>query len=90
MNLPGFFKWPVPGVAPQIFGIPIDFVLFALTLLGVAMFHHHVLAVALSGLGTIVLYKLAFTGFRSGPVSGGRLRGRPPKARYASRPRSRK
>src|SRR5687767_5596178 len=52
--------------SPAAFGIPFDFILFALTLLGVAMFHHHVLAVALSGLATIVLYKLAFTGFKTG------------------------
>ena len=51
---------------PEIFGIPLDFILFALTLLGVAIFHHHVLAVALSGLATIVLYKLVFTGFKTG------------------------
>jgi Na+/H+ antiporter NhaD/arsenite permease-like protein len=56
---------------PEFFGIPIDFVLFALTLIGVAVFHHHVLAVALTGLGTIVLYKLAFTGFKTGPGLGG-------------------
>jgi Na+/H+ antiporter NhaD/arsenite permease-like protein len=53
-------------MAPELFGIPVDFVLFALTLIGVAVFHHHVLAVALGGLATIVLYKLAFTGFKTG------------------------
>jgi Na+/H+ antiporter NhaD/arsenite permease-like protein len=47
-------------------GIPIDFILFGLTLLGVAVFHHHTLAVALSGLAAITLYKLAFTGFKTG------------------------
>ena len=31
------------------------FVLFALTLLGVALFHHHTLAVALTGLAVITL-----------------------------------
>ena len=31
------------------FGIPFDFVLFALTLLGVALFNRHTLAVALRG-----------------------------------------
>jgi Na+/H+ antiporter NhaD/arsenite permease-like protein len=48
-------------------GIPIDFLLFGLTLLGVALFHHHTLQVALAGLGAIVAYKLAFTGFKFGP-----------------------
>jgi Na+/H+ antiporter NhaD/arsenite permease-like protein len=50
----------------EVFGIPVDFILFALTLIGVAVFHHHVLAVALTGLATIVLYKNAVTGFKTG------------------------
>lgn len=56
---------------PSIGGIPTDFILFGLTLLGVAMFHHHTLKVAITGLVVITFYKLFFTGFRSGPgVSG--------------------
>jgi Na+/H+ antiporter NhaD/arsenite permease-like protein len=55
----------------SILGIPFEFVLFALTLLGVALFHRHVLAVALTGLAAIVLYKLVFTGFKPGPGIGG-------------------
>jgi Na+/H+ antiporter NhaD/arsenite permease-like protein len=50
----------------QLVGIPLEFVLFALTLLGVAVFHQHTLAVALSGLSAITVYKLLFTGFKSG------------------------
>ena len=46
---------------PAIAGIPVDFILFALTLLGVALFHHHTLQVALTGLAVITLYKLLFT-----------------------------
>ena len=53
-----------------VFGIPVDFILFALTLLGVALFHHHTLPVALTGLGAIVLYKLTFTGFKYGAGLG--------------------
>jgi Na+/H+ antiporter NhaD/arsenite permease-like protein len=49
-----------------LFGIPVDFILFALTLLGVALFHHKTLQVALTGLVAIVVYKLAFTGFKHG------------------------
>jgi Na+/H+ antiporter NhaD/arsenite permease-like protein len=49
-----------------VFGIPVDFILFALTLLGVALFHHKTLQVALSGLAAIILYKLVFTGFKDG------------------------
>ena len=51
------------GVGLQPFGIPLEFVLFALTLLGVALFHRRALEVAATGLAVIVLYKLAFTGF---------------------------
>ncbi len=54
-----------------LFGIPVDFILFALTLIGVAIFHHRTLEVALTGLAAIVLYKLAFTGFKTGPGFGG-------------------
>ena len=50
----------------MIFGIPVDFILFALTLLGVALFHHHTLAVSLTGLAAISIYKIAFTGFKYG------------------------
>ena len=56
----------VEHVGPQLFGIPVEFVLFGLTLLGVALFHHHTLAVAACGLTAIVAYKWIFTGFRSG------------------------
>jgi Na+/H+ antiporter NhaD/arsenite permease-like protein len=52
-------------------GIPVDFILFALTLLGVALFHRHTLPVALTGLATIIVYKLAFTGFKFGQGLGG-------------------
>jgi Na+/H+ antiporter NhaD/arsenite permease-like protein len=51
---------------PAVLGVPVDFILFALTLLGVALFHRHTLFVALAGLATITAYKLAFTGFREG------------------------
>jgi len=52
-------------------GVPVDFVLFGLTLAGVALFHHHTLQVALIGLVAIVVYKLGFTGFKTGPGLGG-------------------
>lgn len=62
----------VTGIAanpnlPALFGIPLDFILFALTLLGIAIFHRHTLRVALIGLGTITVYKILFTGFSNGP-----------------------
>ncbi len=49
-----------------VFGIPVDFILFGLTLLGVAIFHHKTLQVALTGLAVVTVYKLLFTGFRQG------------------------
>ena len=89
VDTPALSQWPVPVVAlalivwpdvavaaadgSTIVGIPLDFILFALTLLGVALFHRHVLAVALCGLAAIVLYKLTFTGFRTGSGVGGLL-----------------
>jgi Na+/H+ antiporter NhaD/arsenite permease-like protein len=54
------------GEPLYLLGIPVDFILFALTLLGVALFHHHTLQVALTGLAAITLYKLVFTGFKFG------------------------
>jgi Na+/H+ antiporter NhaD/arsenite permease-like protein len=52
--------------SPAVMGIPVDFILFAATLLGVALFHHYVLQVALTGLVTITTYKILFTGFKTG------------------------
>lgn len=55
------------ATGPEFLGIPVDFCLFALTLLGVALMHDKTLEVALTGLFVIVSYKLALTGFRTGP-----------------------
>jgi Na+/H+ antiporter NhaD/arsenite permease-like protein len=46
--------------------IPIEFLLFGLTLAGVAVFHRHTLAVALTGLALLSLYKIGFAGFKEG------------------------
>ncbi|HEY1329563.1 MAG TPA: citrate transporter [Casimicrobiaceae bacterium] len=51
---------------PAVAGIPVDFILFALTLLGVALFHRHTLRVALSGMIVIAVYKILFAPFREG------------------------
>jgi Na+/H+ antiporter NhaD/arsenite permease-like protein len=59
------------GAVCAALGVPLDFVLFGLTLVGVALFHHRTLEVALTGLAVIVLYKLFFTGFKTGPGLGG-------------------
>ncbi len=48
---------------PALFGIPVEFVLFALTLLGVALFHNSTLRVAITGLLSILIFKEIFTDF---------------------------
>ena len=50
---------------------PIEFILFGATLVGIAFFHRHTLAIGLGGLAFVVAYKLAFTGFASGPGIAG-------------------
>jgi Na+/H+ antiporter NhaD/arsenite permease-like protein len=56
---------------PAVGGIPVDFILFGMTLAGVALFNRHTLGIAVSGLAVITIYKLAFTGFREGTGPGG-------------------
>lgn len=53
--------------------IPIEFVLFGLTLLAVAVLHKHALASALTGLAAITVWKLLVTGFKDGPGITGLL-----------------
>ena len=60
---------PVSALAadgPALLGVPVDFILFAITLLGVALFHRYTLYVALAGLAAITLYKLGFAAFKEG------------------------
>jgi Na+/H+ antiporter NhaD/arsenite permease-like protein len=55
--------------APGVLGkgvIPVEFVLFGLTLLAVALFHRYTLQSALAGLAAITLWKLLFAGFAEG------------------------
>jgi hypothetical protein len=61
----------IPSSAPEVLGVPIEFVLFGLTLVGIALFHRHTVPAALAGLVSITSYKLAFTGFKSGPGIAG-------------------
>ena len=55
-----------PAEPPAVVGIPIDFILFALTLIGVALFHHHTLKVAATGLAVITAFKILFSPFAEG------------------------
>jgi Na+/H+ antiporter NhaD/arsenite permease-like protein len=50
-------------VIPTIFGIRPEFILFGLTLAGVAVFHHKTMVVALLGLASILIFKYGFTHF---------------------------
>ena len=43
--------------------IPVEFLIFGLTLLGVALFHRHTLVIALLGLAAVTAYKVAYAGF---------------------------
>ena len=56
-----------------VLGIPLDFFLFGATLLGVALFHHHTLKVAVVGLVVITVYKLVFANFSGVPGLAGLL-----------------
>lgn len=50
------------GAIPMIFGIRLEFILFALTLVGVAVFHNKTMYVALIGLAAILAVKYIFAG----------------------------
>lgn len=71
MNAGLFGGAVLAGAAAGALGVPVDFVLFALTLVGVALFHERVLQVALTGLVVIVAYQWIFTGFKTGAGLGG-------------------
>ncbi len=51
--------------------VPVDFILFALILAGIAFFHNQTFRVAVTGLAVVTLYKIAFTGFNYGPGVAG-------------------
>ncbi len=46
--------------------VPVDFILFAAVLAGIAFFQHQTFRVAVTGLMVITLYKILFTGFNYG------------------------
>jgi len=58
--LPAITFAAVPAAVPIIFGIRLEFIIFALTLVGVAVFHHKTMYVALGGLATLLILKYAF------------------------------
>ena len=64
-------SYPAAAAGWAIGPVPLDFVLFGLILLGVAVFHHSSFKVAALGLAVIVAYKLGVTGFHGGPGLAG-------------------
>jgi Na+/H+ antiporter NhaD/arsenite permease-like protein len=58
--------WSALAEPPAVAGIPIDFILFAITLIGIALFHHYVLPIAVAGLAVISLWKIGFSPFAEG------------------------
>jgi Na+/H+ antiporter NhaD/arsenite permease-like protein len=68
----------LPGIAvaadvavPSIGPVPVDFILFALTLLGVALLHGRTLQVAVTGLVVISIWKILLSPFGEGPGLAG-------------------
>lgn len=51
-----------PGPIGELFGVRIEFLLFATTLIGVAVFHKHTLKVALCGVFAVLCFRLIFVG----------------------------
>jgi len=62
----------MPSYQPVMLGpVPVDFILFALVLLGIAFLQRHTLEVAVTGLLAVTVYKLFFSGFAQGPGLSG-------------------
>jgi biotin transporter BioY len=59
--------WAALAEPPAVGPVPVDFLLFGLVLAGVAIFHHHTLRVAVSGLAVIAAWKVLFSPFATGP-----------------------
>lgn len=54
------------AASPMIGPVPLDFILFACVLAGVALLHKHSLKVAVGGAIVIALYKILIAGFKTG------------------------
>src|SRR5262250_1717459 len=58
---------------PQVSGVAVEFVLFAVVLAGVALFHAYVLPIAVGGVVVIALYKIVASPFKAGSGLSGFL-----------------
>ncbi len=61
-----FFTTTAFAASPMIGPVPLDFLLFAGVLAGVALFHHHAFKFAVGGAVVIALYKILIAGFKTG------------------------
>lgn len=57
--------------APAVGAIPVEFMLFAATLVGIVLLHRHTLPIAVGGVVLISLWKVGFSPFAEGPGVGG-------------------
>ena len=79
LALLGLLSFPVAAASPHVAQlvmlgpIPLDFILFACVLVGIALFHHRTFEVAVTGLAVIILYKSLITGTSQGPGLSGVL-----------------
>src|SRR5438128_3456613 len=55
--------WSAPVEPPALAGIPVAFILFAVTLIGIALFHHYTLPIAVGGLVFVSLWQMGFSPF---------------------------
>jgi Na+/H+ antiporter NhaD/arsenite permease-like protein len=60
-----------PFAGPHVGPVPVEFILFALVLAGVAFLHLHSLKIAMGGAVVIALYKLLVSPFKTGPGLAG-------------------
>ena len=65
--------WSAPVEPPALAGIPVDFILFTVTLVGIALFHHYTLPIAVGGLVVISLWKIGYSPFSEGDGVAGWL-----------------
>ena len=62
---------PVPLRPPSLVGVPLEFILFAMVLAGVAAFHRFTLRIALAGAAGIAIYKMLASPFAVGAGPAG-------------------
>ena len=58
------------STAPALLGVPLEFIFFGLTLLGIAAFHKRALAISVAGLLVILAYEAFVTAFPTGRGAG--------------------